>query len=95
MIYQLEKQMKENEEKLTDADREPLNKAIEKLRTAAGTTDAAAIRNATTELEQAAQAFGKVLYEKTAASGGDGASAAKPAGNPEDDAIDAEFEVKQ
>ena len=30
LIYQLEKQMKENAEKLTDNDREPLNKAIEK-----------------------------------------------------------------
>ncbi len=97
LIYQLEKQMKENEEKLTDSDREPLNKAIEKLRTATGTTDAGAIRSATSELEQAAQAFGKVLYEKTGAAGGDGASAAGKAsgGNPEDDAIDAEFEVKQ
>ncbi len=94
LIYQLEKQMKENEEKLTDADRDPLNKAIEKLRTASGTSDTASIRNATSELEQAAQAFGKVLYEKTSASGGE--AGAKPAagGGSDDDAIDAEFEVK-
>jgi len=98
LIYQLEKQMTENADKLTDNDREPLNKAIEKLRTSAGTDDTSAIRNATSELEQAAQAFGKVLYEKAAASGGGDGSAAKAgsaqAGGGDDDAIDAEFEVK-
>ncbi|MGN6136768.1 MAG: Hsp70 family protein, partial [Aureliella sp.] len=96
LIYQLEKQMSENAEKLTDNDREPLNKAIEKLRTATGGSDTSAIRNATTELEQAAQAFGKVLYEKTAAGadGAAGAQAAGASGGSDDDAIDAEFEVK-
>ncbi len=93
LIYQLEKQMTENAEKLTDNDREPLNKAIEKLRGVSGGTDTAAIRSATNELEQAAQAFGKVLYEKTAAAG-DGSTKAEGTGGSDDDAIDAEFEVK-
>ena len=70
LIYQLEKQMKENAEKLTDNDREPLNKAIEKLRKASDGSDVNEIRNGTTELEQAAQAFGKVLYEKAGATAG-------------------------
>jgi molecular chaperone DnaK len=95
LVYQLEKQMKENEEKLTDQDREPLNQAIEKLRAATGGEDVSAIRSATNELEQAAQAFGKVLYEKTsAAGGGDAAKPAGQSGGPDDDAIDAEYEVK-
>ena len=93
LIYQLEKQMTENKEKLTDNDREPLNKAIEKVRAAAATTETESIRSATSELEQAAQAFSKVLFEKTSASGGQGES--KPAGGgADDDAIDAEFKVK-
>jgi len=96
LIYQLEKQIKENADKLSDSDREPLNKAIEKLRSAADTQDASAIRSATSELEQAAQAFSKVLYEKTAASGGEAAAASADSGGPsDDDAIDAEFEVKK
>ncbi len=96
LIYQLEKQMKENAEKLTDNDREPLNKAIEKLRKASDGSDVNEIRNGTTELEQAAQAFGKVLYEKAGAAqagGGAGPDASAKTG-ADDDAIDAEFEVK-
>jgi molecular chaperone DnaK len=94
LIYQLEKQMKENAEKLTDNDREPLNKAIEKLRLAAEGSDVNEIRNGTSELEQAAQAFGKVLYEKAGATqAGGGPDAGAKAGS-DDDAIDAEFEVK-
>lgn len=97
LTYQLEKQMKENEEKLTDDDRAPLNAAIEKVRTASAGEDTEAIKAATSELEQAAQAFGKVLYEKTGdAAGGSagGAAAADGSESTDDDAIDAEFEVK-
>ena len=59
--------------------------------------DTASIKSAISELEQASQAFSKVLYERTqaapdasaAAAGGDSA----PSG-ADDDTIDAEFEVK-
>ena len=96
LIYQLEKQMKENAEKLTDNDREPLNKAIEKLRKASEGSDVNEIRNGTSELEQAAQAFGKVLYEKAGtAQAGAAGSAGAGASSGDDDAIDAEFEVKK
>jgi molecular chaperone DnaK len=96
LIYQLEKQMKENAEKLTDSDREPLNKAIAKLRKASEGSDINEIRNGTTELEQAAQAFGKVLYEKAGTAQAGGANpAAAGASAGDDDAIDAEFEVKK
>ena len=96
LIYQLEKQMKENAEKLTDNDREPLNKAIEKLRKASEGSDLNEIRNGTSELEQAAQAFGKVLYEKAGTSQAGTANPAASGASPgEDEAIDAEFEVKK
>jgi molecular chaperone DnaK len=97
LTYELEKQMKENEEKLSDSDREPLNTAIEKVRKASETGDTEAIKSATNELEQAAQAFSKVLYEK-AGSGASpaGASAGDSSASADDeDAIDAEFEVKK
>ncbi len=96
LIYQLEKQMKENADKLTDNDRGPLNSAIEKLRKAAdGGSDVNEIRNATSELEQAAQAFSKVLYEKaSSAQPGAGPTSGAAPGGGDDDAIDAEFEVK-
>ncbi|QDS87451.1 Chaperone protein DnaK [Rosistilla ulvae] len=96
LIHESEKQLKENEEKLTDADKEPMNAVIKKVRDAVAGEDAAAITSVTGELEQAWQAFSKVLYEKT---GADGAAAAgggdaEPTASADDDAIDAEFEVK-
>jgi molecular chaperone DnaK len=98
LIYQLEKQMTENADKLSDSDRQPLNTAIEKLRKATEETNAEAIKSATSELEQAAQAFGKILYEKAgsaASAGSAGSEQAAASGSADDDAIDAEFEVKK
>ncbi len=93
-VYQLEKLMKENEDKLPDSDREPMEKAIEKVKEAAEGEDANAIKQASDELDAASQAFSKVLYEQSEAAGG-----AEEAGNDgssdgDDDAIDADFEVK-
>ncbi|MGB7327371.1 MAG: molecular chaperone DnaK [Rubripirellula sp.] len=95
-VYQLEKLMKENDEKLTDSDKEPMNKAIEKVNAAAEGTDVDAIKQATEELDAASQAFSKVLYEKTEAAGEADAAApgAAAAADNDDDAIDADFEVK-
>jgi molecular chaperone DnaK len=96
-VYQLDKQMKEHADKLTDADKEPMNRAIEKVKRAAEGTDKDAIKQASDELDSAAQAFSKVLYERaessTASSGG-GTPAASGA-DADDDAIDADFEVKE
>jgi len=94
MTYQCEKLMTENADKLSDSDKEPMNKSIEKVKTAAAGSDASAIKQATEELNAASQAFSKVLYEKSSADGD--ATQAKPGGAtaPDDDAIDAEFEVK-
>jgi len=96
MCYQLEKLIKEQGDKLQDADKAPLEKAIEKVREKAKGDDVAAIKSAVDELEQASHAFSKTIYEKTGAGAGtDGADAsASNAGAGDDDAIDAEFEVK-
>ena len=98
LTYELEKQMKEHEEKLSDSDREPLNTAIAKVRKASESGETEAIKSATNELEQAAQAFSKVLYEKAGSgsagqTGGDAGAAAES--GEDEDAIDAEFEVKK
>lgn len=97
LTYELEKQMRENADKLSDSDREPLNAAIGKVRKAAESTDTESIKSATNELEQAAQAFSKILYEKASSgSAAAGAGNAQPAsGSDDEDAIDAEFEVKK
>ena len=94
--YGLEKMIKEQGEKLKDADKEPIEKALERTREVAKGTDIAAIKSSVESLEQVAQAFSKTLYEKAAPSGdGDGpqsAGSTQPGGG--EDAIDAEFEVK-
>jgi molecular chaperone DnaK len=94
MTYQCEKLMTENADKLTDTDKEPMNKAIEKVKSAAAGSDVSSIKQATEELNAASQAFSKVLYERSSTSG-EGAAEAKPASGADDDAIDAEFEVKE
>lgn len=93
MCYELEKLMKENADKLRDDDKEPLTKAIDKVRSAAKGSDTAAIKSAVDELQQASSALTKLLYQKNEAPepASSAAASGKAAG---DDAIDAEFEVK-
>ncbi len=95
MTYQCEKLMTENADKLTDADKDPMNKSIEKVKSAAAGTDTAAIKQATEELNAASQAFSKVLYERSSSDTASGDAAAPSASAGDDDAIDAEFEVKK
>ena len=99
MVYQLEKLMKEHSGKLRDSDKAPLEAAMEKVKEAAKGDDAARIKSAVEELEQASHAFSKVLYEQTGAGATPGAGPSPGEGGatpppPQDDAIDAEFEVK-
>jgi molecular chaperone DnaK len=100
--FDVEKLMKEHGDKLSGNDKAPLEAAIKKARSAAEGDDVAAIKSATSELEAASHALSKILY-KAGGAGGAGASAApgaeasgagggRPAGD--DEAIDAEFEVK-
>ena len=107
MTYQLEKMMKEHADKLTDADKTPLTKAIETTREQAKGTDTQAIKSALEQLEAASHAFSKVLYEKggaanaagtsndidTGPAAGAGSHATQKKGD--DDVIEGEFEVKK
>jgi molecular chaperone DnaK len=102
MVFQLEKMMKEHKEKISDSDRGPLEAAIKKVRDVAQSENADAIKSALDELEQASHAFSKTLYEAGSRGAGptpggpgptsDGDGARKPG---EEEAIDAEFEVKE
>ncbi|MDP7017431.1 MAG: molecular chaperone DnaK [Pirellulaceae bacterium] len=101
LCHDLEKQIADNAETLTDADKEPLQKAIDATREKATSEDTSAIKSAVTDLEQAAQAFSKVLYERAQANpaAAEGADAGDPTSQAEEsgdaDTIDAEFEVKK
>ena len=104
MCFELEKLMKEHDAKMRDTDKDAMKKAVEKTRDATKSNDADKIKSALAELEQASHAFSKVLYEQAGAQAAGGAApGAAPGGTPErgpsggggdDDAIDAEFEVK-
>jgi molecular chaperone DnaK len=90
-IYGLEKAIKDQGEKLSSSDREPLEMAIKKARESIASNDAAMIKSATMELEQSAQAFRSTLGPQA----GTAPAGEKPAkAEGDDDAIDAEFEVK-
>ena len=98
MCFQLEKLIKEHEAKLSDADKSAVKGAIEKTREAAKGDDVQRIKSAIGELEQASHALSKSLYAAAGPPPGAGAGTEAPggaaAGPADEDAIDAEFEVK-
>jgi len=95
LCFQTEKLVKENDAKLSAADKAPIEAAIAKSRETAKGEDVDAITSAHSSLEQAAQALSKVLYEQTAQRGGTAPEAtAGDGGTGPDDTIDAEFEGK-
>ena len=96
--YQLEKLIKDQGSKLKDADKTALESAIAKVREKAKGEDAAAIKAAISELEAASHAMSEALYKSTAggepASAGAAGTETAASDSADDDAIDAEFEVK-
>ncbi len=97
-----EKSVAELGDKVTDADKKPINDAIERVRTAAKGEDAAAIKAAKEALQQAMMAMGQAFYSKQGgAAGGPGGAGpdmsggpAGGAGKPDDDTIDVEYKEK-
>jgi molecular chaperone DnaK len=95
MCFQMEKLMKEHEAKLGPKDREAVEAAIRKARDAAKGENTDAIKSAISELEQASQAISRTLYEGGQRPGAAAPGAGTTAGpKPDEEAIDAEFEVK-
>lgn len=98
--YQLEKLIKEQGDNLSEGDKSSLEGAIAKVREAAKGEDVDAIKSAIGELETASHAMSEALYKNAGTEGGEDASASPDSGDAtsdessDDDAIDAEFEVK-
>ena len=91
LCYQIEKTISENAETLSDGDKEPLEESISRVRELAQGEDTDAIKAAVSELEQTAHALSKTLYENSQSEGQESAAT----NTSDDDAIDAEFEVKE
>lgn len=97
VTWQIEKMLRDAGNKISDADKAPIQAAVDKVRRAAQGEDAAAIKQAVNELTQSAQAMAQHLQSQGAASGASPNGAAGGAGGTKggDDVIDADFEVKK
>ena len=98
MCFELEKLLNEHSDKLRQEDKDAINAGIAKTREACKTDDVDKIKSAFSELEQASHAMSKALYERAqqdqaTAQATTGASS-ESSGSNDDDAIDADFEVK-
>ena len=99
MGYQMQKLLKEHGDKLSDADKQAVEHAIENVKQKAKGDDTAAIKQALEELERSSHALAQHLYQKEAASAGakpqPSGDGAKAGGGKDEGVIDAEFEVKK
>ncbi len=106
LVYTTEKTMTEHKDKLGDADRGPIDAALEKakkiLERAEG-AEASEMKAAAEELTQASHKIAELMYQQAArqqaaegksagGDGGPGQSGAGGGGRPDDDVIDAEYE---
>jgi molecular chaperone DnaK len=98
LIYQTEKLLKEHADKLDAGSKSAIEAAAAKVKSKADGDDAAAIEQAVEELNQAAHALSKHMYERSAQAppGGEaGASGDGAQASPKEEVIDAEFEKKE
>ena len=77
-VYQLEKLIEENKDKLSESDRAALQAAIDKVNEVKKGDDAAAINRAIDELQRASQAMAEHLYSAGAGQPGGGRRGAGP-----------------
>ena len=91
-VFQVEKILKESGDKIGEADKSVVVKAVDKVKDALKGTDPNAIKTAVSELETASQAMAQHLSSQ-----GAGPTGATPSGaeKKNEDVIDAEYEVKK
>jgi molecular chaperone DnaK len=106
-VYQLEKTLEENKDKLGDSDKAALRAAIDKVNEVKKSDDVAAINRAVDELSRASQAMAEHLYSSAggpdAAAGPGPGAGPRPSASPNggdghqkpEDVIDVEFEEKK
>jgi molecular chaperone DnaK len=98
LIHQTEKLLKEHAEKLDGGSKSAIESAVAKVKSKADGDDAAAIDQAVEELNQAAQAMSKQMYDRAGQAppaGGAGPSGDAHQSGPKEEVIDAEFEKKE
>jgi molecular chaperone DnaK len=96
VAYGLEKTLKENRDKVPEADAQAVEEALAAARKAAEGEDAAAIRAAGERLTELGNKVAEALYQNTTSSGrGQAAQPDHATGKPEGDVVDAEYTVKE
>ncbi|MDD3473914.1 MAG: Hsp70 family protein, partial [Syntrophaceae bacterium] len=100
-VYMTEKTLKEHGEKVDAGVRSSIEAAITKTKTAMEGSDAAALRSAMEELQQASHKLAEAMYQQASgtpgggeqqAGGQQGGSTGGSSAKPEDDVVDADFE---
>ena len=94
MIFQIEKSMNELGDKITDADKAPVNEAIEKLKATVASGDTEAIKADTDALQKAFYPIAEKLYAEQAQNGAAGASNGESNDTAGGDVYGADFEDK-
>jgi molecular chaperone DnaK len=92
-VYQMEKLIRENREKLSEGDVKPVEGAIESAKTALAGGNLEAMQSATKDLEAASHKLAEVLYRASAAAGapgGGGTPGAQPGGGTQGQSTETE-----
>ncbi len=101
LVHATEKTLKENADKISDADKKAIEAELKALKTALEADDAAVIKEKTESLMQASLKLGEAMYKQASAANGSqqgpgmgaGAGAEAGAEQPKDDGVvDADFE---
>jgi molecular chaperone DnaK len=108
MVYEVEKNMKEWEDKLDQPTKDKLSESLERSRKALKQDDVSEVRSAFEELQTAYTAAGASIYQQQAAASGAGADAgfsggatagagfdddATASARPQDDVVEADYEI--
>ncbi len=91
LVYQTEKLMTDQGEKIPDDEKAAVDEALAKTKTALEGTDIEAIKDSTEELMKASQTVSTKLYEQAAASDEAAGSAGSSEAPDDDDVVDAEI----
>jgi molecular chaperone DnaK len=100
LVYQTEKLLKDQGDKMEGSEKEDVTAALQKVKDALSGSDVEAIKDSTEGLLTASQAFSQRLYEQasqsSAGSGGDAGGASGSSEEPsEDEVVDAEIVDEQ
>ena len=98
MVYMTEKSLKEHGDKVDASVKSAIEAAVTKTKTAMEGNDAASIKSAMEELQQASHKLAEAMYQQASQQPGGGPEAgpggpgAGPSAKPDDDVVDADFE---